>query len=281
MATPFNEMRHPLPLVDPVHCFTMYTNAKCGGSSLKHWFFASASLQRVFSSPREAMSVLRAAPWSPSLRGVKRRYHHYIATRSDESVRKLTQAYRDFVSRRLLTSNGSAKFKKFIIVRNPADRIVSAFIDKLCGDDAATSWVQEVVSEGGHAGAISFDQFLRYLSRHGDEELNPHWRRQTYVIDGLHDVEFLPLERLGEEMAARREVWGDRPKLAATAKAQSNEYRPWGISPPDLRQLPSGEIVRLKEKFGSFPAKAEFLDESAIGQIKEIYQKDYRRLPYE
>ena len=33
------ETPNPMPLVDPVHRFVLFTNAKCGGTTLKAWFF--------------------------------------------------------------------------------------------------------------------------------------------------------------------------------------------------------------------------------------------------
>jgi len=33
-----------MPLVDPVHRFILFTNAKCGGTTLKAWFFDNLDL---------------------------------------------------------------------------------------------------------------------------------------------------------------------------------------------------------------------------------------------
>ena len=34
----------PIPLVDPARRFVLFTNGKCGGTTLKSWFFANLDL---------------------------------------------------------------------------------------------------------------------------------------------------------------------------------------------------------------------------------------------
>ena len=63
---------NPMPLVDPVRRFVLYTNAKCGGTTLKTWFFENvgfptlhwrpATLFPAF-GPAYAMAHLRRGAW--------------------------------------------------------------------------------------------------------------------------------------------------------------------------------------------------------------------------
>lgn len=96
-------------------------------------------------------------------------------------------------------------------------------MDKICGDDREAPWVRAVREGGGTGGDITFEGFLDYLERAGDA-CDPHWRRQSYVMEGHAIDAFVRLERLEEDFrAVAYRVGGAHLGLFAP-RLQSNRY---------------------------------------------------------
>jgi len=47
---------NPRPMVDPVHRFVLFTNAKCGGTTLKAWFFDNLGLATLHRRPGQLLA---------------------------------------------------------------------------------------------------------------------------------------------------------------------------------------------------------------------------------
>ena len=97
---------------------------------------------------------------------------------------------------RILAAPG---YFRFAVVRDPFDRLVSAYVEKFvvkrgaAYQHYATGPVVAAVqgqAEADHAAGITFRQFAEYVTATPPERLDPHWRPQ---IDYFRDV---PLDRL-------------------------------------------------------------------------------------
>lgn len=276
-----NTVRSPEPMVDPVHRFVLFTNAKCGGTTLKRWFFTNldlAGLERnpvrlaaAFGPGFAARHLMRGRKWTP--RGE--------ALRDSEALRLATNAYRKSYCVRALLSGATEGFFRFAVVRDPAPRLVSAYLDKFCGEDRDRPWVRSVVDQAGTNGDITFDRFLDYLAAVDDENCNPHWRRQTYVLEGHKIDAWVRLERIAEDFAAiggrvggaHLDIFGARLQAAPSAKLS------WGDRPP-LNAAPTSEIAAWRAEHGAFPPKEALLTDATRARIREIYAADYAALPY-
>ncbi|MCH2076393.1 MAG: sulfotransferase family protein [Rhodobacteraceae bacterium] len=269
-------LRSPSPLVDPVQGFALFTNAKCGGTTLKHWFFKSPRLRRALWSPLAAPRYFGTQVASRKYAKILLMSHLYAKGGSNRDVREMQFHYR-----RLLSTTTArpmrAGTKKFLMIRDPISRAVSGYVDKLCGEDRDTHWVRHVI-DSCPSDSPSFAEFVDYLHRNrtNDAEFDAHWRRQTYVIDGLEDITFLRLEKMTEDMAKYENVWGDRDALLLASKRQSNSYNA-AVSEGDMTHTSAAEVIAFKEAHGSFPKKEAFLNDEIRGLLREVYEKDFER----
>ena len=60
--------RNPMPLVDPVHRFVLFTNAKCGGTTLKAWFFENLDFATLHRRPATLVGAFGPAYAAAHLR---------------------------------------------------------------------------------------------------------------------------------------------------------------------------------------------------------------------
>lgn len=88
-------------------------------------------------------------------------------------------------------------YLKLVILRNPFERLVSAYLNKFVRINKKTPIVQKVIDDVYNNfdlkrekdSSITFSQFIDYLSRTEDYDLNEHWRPQHTFL-GTNLVEF-------------------------------------------------------------------------------------------
>jgi len=274
---------NPTPLVDPVRRFVLFTNAKCGGTTLKSWFFANLDLPAL---ERRPLAFLRAFGPAFALRHLRRGRRNTLrgaALRDETAVRRMTNYYRAAFCQPALRAGIEDHFK-VAVVRHPEDRLVSGFVDKFCGEDRDEPWVRAVVAAAGTDGAISFAQFLDYLERVDDPACDPHWRRQSYILDGRRIDAWVRLERLAEDFAAIGPRVGAAHLGVVERRLQSNRYDPAlaaAAMTADMQALSSAEVVAWAEAHGGFPPKEAFLTDATRARIRRIYARDFALLPYD
>jgi len=128
-------------------------------------------------------------------------------------IKLLLSNYSDEEALRLLQSD---KLFKFVFVRNPWTRVVSAFINKFLsyqqhlyvymkGHESVSiaefhanyheKFVANVIGilcpdDDSKIHGISFRDFLNYLMESDDSDLNPHWKPQHRFIEGI-DIDYV------------------------------------------------------------------------------------------
>ncbi|TPE47369.1 sulfotransferase family 2 domain-containing protein [Amaricoccus solimangrovi] len=273
-------VRSPEPLIDPLSRFVLFTNAKCGGTTLKSWFFTNLDMAGLERRPWRLASAFGPRFAARQLLRGRRLTPRGPALRDGEALRRMTNYYRANYCVPALASGATEDFFRFAVVRDPESRLVSAYLDKFCGEDAGRPWVRAVVDQAG-GGEITFARFLDYLARVEDAECNPHWRRQTYVLEGHRIDAWVRLERIAEDFAAigdrigraHLDIFGERMQSAPSARIS------WEGRPP-LTEAPASEIAAWRAENGAFPPKAAFLTDETRARIREIYAADYAALPY-
>ena len=71
----------------------------------------------------------------------------------------------------------SPEYRRFTVVRDPASRVLSAYLEKI-GQGLKQS--EPIVAELGiPASDITFSQFLDVIAEHESRDQDPHWRRQA------------------------------------------------------------------------------------------------------
>ena len=125
---------------------------------------------------------------------------------------------------------------------------------------------------------------LDYLEAVDEGACNPHWRRQTYVLDGQRIDDFVRLEMMHTEMTRLADVVGAtclpilQSRLKVTRGAEAD-----GATHPDedATRLSSAEIAARRKATGQFPSTASFLTTETSQRIRRIYAADFDRLPYD
>jgi hypothetical protein len=273
------------PFVDPVRRFVLLTNAKCGSSTVRTWFFANLDLAAM---QRRPLRFLRA--FGPRYAWRHLRDGRHITPRDVgdiERIRRMANYYRSAYCADAMRDGRAKGFFTVAVVRHPESRVVSGYVDKICGPERGEPWVREVVEAGGAGGEISFDEFLGYLERTPDEVCNPHWRRQSYLLEDYRIDAWVRLERLGEDFRKIGPRVGVDRLDFFEQRIQSNPYDPAAADAAeaaraaDMPAMGSREVIAWRERHGAFPPKDAFLTEATRARIRRIYARDFALLPYE
>ena len=281
-----------MPLVDPVRRFILFTNPKCGGTTLKAWFFNNLDMGTLHRRPAHLLWTYGAGFFHRHLRrgrlmALKVPRSASLSEYSEEhkaALRRFISFYRNTFCSRVMQSDEAEDYFRICVVRNPYDRVVSAYLDKFCSEGRygrEAPYVREMLGGLGRAD-LTFRQFLAYLRTTDEEAFATHWRRQTYLLEGQRIDAFVRLEALHDEMARHAKVVGAdhlpilRKKLQATPAVAGH-----GKPVRDMTDVSSLEIAARRLASGAFPPRASFLTPEAREQIREIYALDFERLPYD
>mgnify|MGYP003403006954 CR=1 FL=1 len=117
--------------------------------------------------------------------------HKYLRTRKEFKITDL-RYFKD------------QEYFKFVILRNPFNRLVSAYLDKFVklrhSDKLPELPVQKVINNvyeflgltPNIDKSITFSQFVQYLTRMEDLQLDSHWRPQSAFLSlGLFEFDFI------------------------------------------------------------------------------------------
>ena len=105
-------------LLDHNNRFFLILNAKCGGTTLKHWFLSSPSFHKMLRSPRSSFPHFRYNVVSYEYWFARRMSSRYLKNPSDANARGLTSRYRKLLAKADLIPPAS-DIRKFLVVRNP------------------------------------------------------------------------------------------------------------------------------------------------------------------
>ena len=155
----------------------------------------------------------------------------------------------------------SKKFKRFAVVREPASRVLSAYLEKIRQGLQQSVPVMEALTERLGADAptfatdITLEQFVSVVVDQTSREQDPHWRRQVDLIGFgtvKHDA-IIHLEELDDS-------WDAVAKLTGIADLQSQFYC-------------------RKSTGASSKVQAEYTPET-LANIAKAYRDDYRAFGY-
>ena len=134
--------------------------------------------------PKNACTLFKSMMVEHSKDGARYRnsqedIHHYASARKDTAVALDNLDY--------LTH---PDYFKFAIIRNPFERLVSAYLDKIVKHEVPEIFAQELIKKVQHflnrdydlEKSISFQDLLYYLAKNEDYNLNEHWRSQSSLL---------------------------------------------------------------------------------------------------
>lgn len=291
MPTNYNQLKdkNPYPLINLDKKFILFTNAKCGGTTLKLWFLDSLNFDETFSSPLRAIKnygLLFVINWYNRYGFLN---HNVTKIKpSNFLVRKFIKLYRLQNLKNVVKFIDDPSFKKIAVVRNPHDRLVSAYVDKFCGEDLNTSWVQSVIKavnckddEGNYQ--LTFYQFVNYLANNDLTTVNAHWRHQSYIMSGIDFDSVIHLKELSVKLPELTKELQVKTTVAFVKRRQSNKYSKKENKAviPQVYNVPNTKIIEFKKLNGYFPSKNEFYTDELKQKVKNIYKDDFDLFDFE
>ena len=138
----------------------------------------------------------------------------------------------------------------FTFVRNPADRVVSAYRDKM-PKIKFRSKINETLGRADKAASVSFDDFLAALAQQTPAEMDPHWRPQADNV---------MIEAIKYDYVGKLELFDE----SLTFIKENSE----------LPDVPT--VHRNASKSKEEPS----VDASQQRRIEEIYAVDYEKFDY-
>lgn len=167
---------------------------------------------------------------------------------------------------------------KFAVLRDPLDRLLSAYIEKLVIGRTAPanifhtrSIVAPVQQAQGidtpdFARGITFRDFVEGIAAANPATLDPHWRPQADYLVGIDYDRFFRIDELDALMTILEEragiPLGRQPRnVTGSGKGEAVE---------NAMDLPPATIAA-----GPRIGKASFVDDAILARIKAIYARDY------
>jgi hypothetical protein len=150
-------------------------------------------------------------------------------------------------------------YRRFTVVREPAARLLSGFIEKIGqGLKQAGPIVEAIRSTTGRTvepEQITLDQFLDVIAAQESRDQDPHWRRQADHL-GLGIVEYDAIIHL-EDLDAS---WARIGALTSTEDLQEQFY--------------------CRYSTGARTLMADYYTPELLARVAEVYARDYPALGY-
>ena len=281
-------MKQPYPLINTEKKFILFTNAKCGGTTLKSWFIDSLELENTFSDTLQALKHY-------GFYFVFKWYKFRFANHELENIkfynpylRRFVKIYRKATYNKIKKHLRDPDFLRVAVTRNPYDRLVSGFVDKFCGEDLHRPWVQEVIKQANTRDAegnygISFSQFVDYLYARDLRDVNAHWRNQTHNLNEVELDEIIDLSDMSSKLPALSKSLGIDTNIVFDKRRQSNSYKKSksANNPKAVYDISNKELIKFKEEYSFFPDKDAFYNENIKQKVREIYKYDFEMLNYD
>jgi hypothetical protein len=164
--------------------------------------------------------------------------------------------------------------ERIVVVRDPFERLLSGFLNRfLMREDAAAqhamdSGVQDLIGPDKTRQDVTFEDFVQYLARTPDRQLNEHWRPQSNFLIGTY-TRFLRFEHLAEDAGflAERGIPLQHRQGHGTSSMRRDLGPGWGSAP--VRRLRRQR--RMKEVL---PARESMYDEQLADLVAERFAAD-------
>jgi hypothetical protein len=240
---------HGTMMVSERHRILYIPVAKCGCTSLKSAMIALAGVEQY----EKAIEL-----------GV-----HLITDRFNTGVQLKDKSMKD--AWKILASD---EYFKFAVVREPFERMVSAYLEKfvynrhhpenLLHTRPVIGMVQGTDAIDLQRG-ISFDEFIAAVIGQEAMQLDPHWRPQYLYMENIkHLSKVYRLENIGKLQVDLCDITGSSLQLRHRNKTRKSDELLTGIA-----AMPSADI----EALGSFDPRS-FESSDMYNALADYYQRD-------
>jgi len=147
----------------------------------------------------------------------------------------------------------SDRFFRFAFVRNPVDRVLSCYLDRVQAPNSVPH-KEAVRLAGKNAGEqITFDEFVDLISRQEIKDMNQHWRPQYHLMM-CGTLKYSKIYRLENLNTAMKELF--------------DQFYPKLTSKIDLQKMYSPRRTKAKEMAVSVTPETR-------KKIEKIYKDDF------
>ncbi len=172
-------------------------------------------------------------------------------------------------------------YLRFAVLRDPFDRLLSAYIEKFVLGRTAPDNIQHTRSvvapvqraaglgQPDHDRGISFRQFVSHLETADPARLDPHWRPQALYLAGMDYDRLFRIDELDTVM----EMLETRSGLTLGRQARNVTGSGKGTPRPGAMDLLPGKIAGTPRI-----ARASFLDHGIEAAIHRVYAADFTLL---
>jgi tetratricopeptide (TPR) repeat protein len=202
--------------------------------------------------------------------------------KSNQNIHQFLISKRGKVSTLLSCVRDSGYFK-IVILRNPFSRLTSGYLDKFAKHINPESFALDVIRdvqqflglEINVENSITFEQFIKYLARKKDYELNDHWRPQNNFVGSVKFDLVGQFENLNHVIDILQNNYGIRMKKEgsehATKYQDFSEKLPFHtMYPRDLRNLEGMPKARQL-----YSAELEKIVRERYAKDIELYEKKF------
>ena len=179
---------------------------------------------------------------------------------------------------------------KFVIVRNPWDRLTSAYLNKFItpidlkkstspGKEVVEKLYREKGLKPNWDKAITFNQFVEYLMNNKDEDIDGHWRPQFLYLNGNKFDFIARVENLAEDFEYIKNKlnitlslsWSNKSNRInnSSTPSESNGLPYWNLNRSELRKL------------DKYPKYQDFYSPELMELVKQRYKQDIKMFDYE
>jgi hypothetical protein len=171
---------------------------------------------------------------------------------------------------------------RFVVLRNPFGRAVSAYHNKFVRNGARDFFCRQVIKQALNLDQpvqdidpsvnITFYEFVRYLYQTRSFDLNEHWRPQVdFLLFANYDA-YLPFENLASALPAlEHRLKVSIPRI--NPMQNSVDYRTIPIQEP--WHLPPSDLLEIQDKEGGLPTAVQMLNPTLVDMLRYRYQADF------
>jgi Sulfotransferase family len=145
---------------------------------------------------------------------------------------------------------GQDRYKKFALVRNPFQRIVSVYLDLF--DPASSTFTYSAYCFGILTANMSFKVFIKTIGQIPTLLLGPHFSPQSYILENASALENIQVFRIEKD-----------------AEALEKFLQPYGLSLPHLNKHAVSYDYR------------SYYDAETFSIVERLYAGDVKRFGYE
>jgi tetratricopeptide (TPR) repeat protein len=280
-----NRVHRQVDFVDSLknyHRFGFLGKKGLGIDRPANYYFVNPQLKAIYCSiPKNACTLFKTAileqtPFKEEFLGSKSTIHVYL----DNNPNIL---FDDFIAR-----TDSPEYFKFTILRNPLQRLVSAYLDKFVKhpyeymEDFARKLVVRIYDRLGiksdPSNSITFTQFVEHIMETKDRELNDHWKPQSSFIGSI-EFDFIgQFENLNQTIDVLQNRFNIKIAKKVAKSSHITKYQEFdrrlefhNMYPTELRQLAG--MPKAEQLYT--PELLKLVKERYANDI-EIYEKTFQ-----